>query len=133
MLRYALHDTLTCAQTKSPANSRWWGFLWRNDSHLLAHKRNQDLFLITLTARAAGLFPAAVIFIHRSPGTGFGFLFGHAALLIAFLNVLGLTLLFVSILRLISLWHGSSKIKVERKRPVALGHGFILRVGWGRS
>ena len=55
------------------------------------------------------MFPAAVIFIYRSPGAGFGFLFGHAALLVAFFDVLGLTLLFVSVLRLISLWHGSMK------------------------
>src|SRR6476469_7891356 len=72
---------------------------------LVAHRRSE--FLALLTARAAGLFPTAVIFIHGGPGAGLGFVLGYAALLVAFFDVLSLALLFVSVFRFISLRHGS--------------------------
>src|SRR5688572_2775067 len=55
---------------------------------------------------AAGLLPAVVDLVHRRPGAALGLVVGHAAALVALLDVLGLAFLLVGILRLVSTWHG---------------------------
>jgi hypothetical protein len=58
-----------------------------------------------LSPSRAVFFAAAGHGVHRCPGTTTGFLFGHAAILVTFLNVLSLTFLLVGILAFVSPWH----------------------------
>ena len=71
--------------------------------------------MVGFTARAARLFPTTVIFIDGGPGAGFGFFIRNTFFLVAFFDVLGLTFLFVSVFRFISLRHGSRWLGGEKK------------------
>jgi hypothetical protein len=53
----------------------------------------------------ATLLAAVGLLVHGRPGTPLGFLFGNAAMLVAFLDVLGLALLLICITGLIAAWH----------------------------
>src|SRR5690606_25496302 len=57
---------------------------------------------------AAGLVAAAVLLVHGGPGAALGLVLGDPALAVALLDVLGLSLLLVGVLRLIALWHGGT-------------------------
>jgi hypothetical protein len=59
-------------------------------------------------AAAPGFFPTAVHRIDRSPGAPLGLIFGSAALLVAFLYVLGLPFLFFCVFLFVTAWHFSS-------------------------
>jgi hypothetical protein len=59
---------------------------------------------------AAGLFATMVNGIHGSPGTALSFIFRDAAFLVAFLNVPGLSFLFVRVFVFVSSWHFVSSL-----------------------
>jgi hypothetical protein len=44
-------------------------------------------------------------FVYGRPGSPFGFLVGNASSFVAFLNVLGLSLLLVCVASFVSAWH----------------------------
>ena len=54
---------------------------------------------------SAGLFTPAVNLVHGSPSPTFGFVFGDATILVAFLDVLGLSFFLVGVLRFVSAGH----------------------------
>jgi hypothetical protein len=64
------------------------------------------LVVLGLTvATASGFFPTPVDFVHGRPRTTLSFFVRHAATLVAFLDVLLLPLLFVSVFGFVSAWH----------------------------
>jgi len=54
---------------------------------------------------AAGFFPTAMNLVDRRPGSPLGFVLRHAALLVTFLYVLGLSFFLVCVFRFVSAWH----------------------------
>jgi len=54
---------------------------------------------------AARFFPTAVNLVDCRPGSALGFLVRHASLFVTLLYVLGLSFLFVGVLRFVSAWH----------------------------
>jgi hypothetical protein len=63
------------------------------------------LVVFSSSAAGAGLLATVRHRVHRCPGAPFGFALGHAAILVSFFDVFGLTLLLVSICALVSPWH----------------------------
>src|ERR1700756_4520988 len=57
-------------------------------------------------ATGAALVPAVGFFVHSRPGAPFGLLLRNAAVLVAFLDVLGLALLLLSVTGLVAAGHG---------------------------
>lgn len=57
-------------------------------------------------AGATGLLTAAVIFVDGRPGTALGFIFGNAAVFVAFGDVVGFAILLVSVLGFVTTGHG---------------------------
>ncbi len=71
-------------------------------SSALTHR----LVILGLAVTApAGLFPATVNLVHCRPGATLCFFVGYAALLVALLYVLGLSLLFFSVFGFVAAWH----------------------------
>jgi hypothetical protein len=80
------------------------------DASALARRR---LVHLLAAAGTAGLLSAASHIVDGGPGTALGFVLADTALLIAFLDVLGLAFLLAGVFRL-----------------VATGHGYLLRTGY---
>ena len=59
-------------------------------------------------AGAAGLLAAAVVLVDGCPGPALGLLLGHAALLVAFGDVIGLAFLLVGVFGLVAARHGTT-------------------------
>jgi hypothetical protein len=69
---------------------------------------------VLLAASRAGLVAAARLLVHRCPGTAFGLFVADTAILIAFLDMLGLALLLVGIFILVALGHHASPVDARR-------------------
>src|SRR5690606_26285510 len=61
--------------------------------------------VLRLSATGAGLLAAVGLAVHGGPGAAFRLALGDAALLVAFLDVFGLSLLLVRVGRLVATWH----------------------------
>src|SRR6516162_8899779 len=61
--------------------------------------------ILGLAAARAAFLPSVSFLVDRRPGATLGFILGHTALLVAFLDVFGLAFLFVGIAGLISARH----------------------------
>ncbi len=62
---------------------------------------------VLASARAAGLFSAAIVLVDRRPGATLCLILGHATAFLALFDVLGLADLLVGIFGFIALWHGA--------------------------
>src|SRR4051794_19588453 len=70
-------------------------------SPTLARRR----MIFRFAAARAALLPAAGFLVHGCPRPAFGFALRRAALLVTFLDVLGLAFLLVRVTRLVASWH----------------------------
>jgi hypothetical protein len=61
--------------------------------------------IFRLASAGTGLLSAAGFFVHGRPRPALGLVLRDTAILIAILNMFGLTFLFVGVTRLISAWH----------------------------
>src|ERR1700710_3109310 len=60
---------------------------------------------IRRSAAGTAFITAAAFLVHRCPGPAFGLLIGHAAMLVAFRDMLGFAVLLVGVFGFIALWH----------------------------
>src|SRR5690606_2786947 len=78
-------------------------------------------------AGAAGLLAAALVLVDGGPGAAFGLFLLHAALLVAFLDVLGLAFLLRRVFGLVALRHGAGlpgrRSVSERRRWMMFSDG----------
>src|SRR5262249_55967226 len=82
---------------------------------------------VRLAAPAAGFIAAAGLLLDRCPGPADGRLLGHAALLIAFLDMLGLALLLVGVAALVAARHGAFLLRMGKSKNAWRGNNIR---GW---
>jgi hypothetical protein len=69
--------------------------------------------ILRLAAATARFFATASFLVDGRPGTPLGLALGDATVLVAFLNMLCLTLLFPGVSGLVSAWHGRSPFRAR--------------------
>src|SRR5262249_6675776 len=79
---------------------------------LAATFAHRFMILRLAVSTAAWLLSAAMDCIHRGPGAAFGLILRHTLIFIAFLDVPGLTFLFICVFVFVAPWHFTSSLFV---------------------